>query len=74
MDILKALGVKIKNKSRFTKISLIIAASAFGAGLILKAFVKTPDHPIEQLLETVLKTQGIDHDFSEDEKSKKAGR
>jgi hypothetical protein len=49
------------------KLSYLIIGGALAIGLSAKIFTKTNDHPIEQAAESVLRSHGIDLDFSPDD-------
>jgi hypothetical protein len=71
MDILKAfkvfkwMGVGLKKMA----LPLVLVFALFGVGLIFKYFVDHIDHPVEQVIEEVLKDNGVDIDFSANKKN-----
>ena len=55
-------------KSKMGIIVLGIVAVCFAVGAIITATTDKADTPAEQIVEAVLKTQGIDYDFSASKK------
>jgi hypothetical protein len=53
--------------NKFTLIKVLLIGIAFVAGFGALMLSKKPDSPVEQAAEAVLKTQGIDIDFSQDD-------
>jgi len=51
----------------FSYIPFVVIALFIIAGLTIVKLSKTNDSPAEQFVESVLKTQGVDIDFSPDE-------
>lgn len=53
----------------FAFIPIILIASALCIGFLAFQFSKKNDSPVEQAAEAVLKTQGVDIDFSPDDEA-----
>jgi len=53
-----------KSKAIASAGSVIIIASAFAVGIYVTTHSKVKDGPIEQAAESVLRSQGIEYDFT----------
>ena len=69
MDILKLIKNSVMSTGgKLTITSALLVAGLLAAGMYFKLYVKQADTPAEQLVESILSTQGIDIDFSADKK------
>ena len=66
MELLNKLKEKLGPMYPAIKRSSIVIAIAFAVGTALQYFTDTKDSKAEQIIEAVLRTQGIEHDFSPD--------
>jgi hypothetical protein len=57
----------IMNNKGFAFIPVILIATALCAGFLAYKLTKVNDSPVEQAAEAVLRTEGIDIDFSPDD-------
>ncbi len=48
----------------FAELAVVIIVACFAIGGIIVAVTKKPDTPAEQIVEAVLKAEGIEYDFS----------
>lgn len=70
MNIFKIVVDRFKAGSKITKVSSMIIAAAFVVGVSLKMFTNKIDHPVEQVIEHLLRLQGVHYDFSAHQKPK----